>query len=107
MEGLHAVVERRRVKARARAFTLVEVLVVFALMAVLAGTIVSGSGMLSSTRLRSAAGLIVTATRLAVTRANTLGHSVRLVFDMDEGRITMEETTDRMLRIKETADPKS
>jgi len=107
MEGLRERGARRRVDARTRAFTLVEILVVIALMAVLAGTIVSGSGMLTSTRMRSAAGLVVTATRLAVTRANTLGYSVRLVFDMDEGRIMMEETTGRMLRIKETSDPKS
>jgi general secretion pathway protein H len=107
MEGLRGRARRGPAVAGTRAFTLVEVLVVIALMAVLAGTIVSGSGMLSSTRLRSAAGLVVTASRLAVTRANTLGHSVRLVFDIDEGRISMEETTDRMLRVKETSDPKS
>ena len=97
----------RPAKAGTRAFTLVEVFVVIALIAVLAGTIVSGSGMLSSNRLRSAAGLVVTAARLSITRANTMGHPVRLVFDMDEGRLLMEETSDRMLRVKETSDSKT
>jgi len=90
-----------------RAFTLVEILVVIALMAVLGGTIVSGSGMLASNRMRASAGLVVTAARLAVTRANTVGHPVRLVFDIDQSLLLMEETSDRMLRVKETSDTKS
>ncbi|HEX3595833.1 MAG TPA: prepilin-type N-terminal cleavage/methylation domain-containing protein, partial [Polyangiaceae bacterium] len=89
-----------------RGFTLVEVLVVIALMAVLAGTIVSGSGLLAGNRMRAAAGLVITAARIAVTRSNQTGHPVRIVFDIDEGRLLMEETSDRMLRVKETSDTK-
>ena len=95
------------VRTGERAFTLVEILVVIALIAVLAGTIVSGSGMLSGNRLRSAAGLVVTGVRLAITRANAAGRPVRLTFDIDAGRLLMEETSDRMLRVKETSDTKS
>jgi general secretion pathway protein H len=98
---------RKPVNAGRRAFTLVEILVVIALMAVLAGTIVSGSGMLASNRMRASAGLVVTAARLAVTRANTAGRPVRLVFDIDQNLLLMEETSDRMLRVKETSDTKS
>jgi general secretion pathway protein H len=87
-------------------FTLVEIIIVICLIAVLGGTIVSGSGMLSSNRLRAAAGLIVTGVRLAVTRANTTGHPVRLVFDIDASRLILEETSDRMLRVKESTDSK-
>lgn len=90
-----------------RAFTLIEVLVVIGLMAILAGTIVSGSGMLAGNRLRSAAGLVVTGVRLAITRANSTGRPVRLVFDMDARRLILEETMDRMLRVKETSDSKT
>jgi general secretion pathway protein H len=98
---------RQPANAGRRAFTLVEILVVIALMAVLAGTIMSGSGMLASNRMRASAGLVVTAARLAVTRTNTMGHPVRLVFDIDQSLLLMEETSDRMLRVKETSDTKS
>jgi general secretion pathway protein H len=57
---------------------------------------------MSSNRLRGAAGLVVTAVRLAITRANTTGHPIRLTFDIDASRLSMEETSDRMLRVKET-----
>lgn len=70
-------------------------------MALLAGTVVIGSGMLSGSRLRGAAGLVVTAIRIGITRANATGRSVRLVFDLDKQRLSLEETTDRMLRVKE------
>jgi general secretion pathway protein H len=93
--------------AGGRGFTLVEILVVIALIAVLAGTVVSGTGMIAGNRMRAAAGLVITAARLAVTRSNTTGHPVRLVFDMDDSRLLMEETADRMLRVKETADEKT
>lgn len=98
---------RQPANAGRRAFTLVEVLVVIALMAVLFGTIVSGSGMLAGSRMRASAGLVVTAARLAVTRSNTYGRPVRLVFDIDQGLLLMEETTGRMLRVKETSDEKT
>lgn len=88
--------------SRAEGFTLVEVIITIALVALLGGTIISGTGMLGSNRLRSAAGLVVTAARLAVTRANATGNPVRVVFDMDAERIALEETTDRMLRVKDT-----
>ena len=107
MPTLHERVERHPVRAGRRGFTLVEVLVVIALIAVLAGTVVSGSGMIASNRMRAAAGLVVTAARIAVTRSNTTGHPVRMVFDMDENRLLLEETSDRMLRVKETSDEKT
>src|SRR5438552_17909273 len=85
----------------ARGFTLVELLLAIALMAILAGVIVSSSSMMSGNRLRSAAGLMVTAVRLAITRTNVTGHSIRLTFDLDEQRLVMEESADRMLRIRD------
>ena len=36
-----------------------------------------------------------------------MGHPVRLTFDIDAGRLILEETSDRMLRVKETSDTKS
>jgi general secretion pathway protein H len=83
----------------ARGFTLVELLLVVALMAIMSAMVVSGSGMLSGTRLRSAAALIMSSIRLAITRANSIGRPVRIVFDLESGRLMLEETRGRMLRI--------
>jgi general secretion pathway protein H len=44
---------------------------------------------------------MITAVRLAITRTNVTGHSVRLTFDLDEQRLVMEESADRMLRTKD------
>lgn len=87
--------------ASKRGFTLVELLLAIALVAILGGVIVSGTNMMSGNRLRSAAGLMVTAVRLAITRTNVTGHAIRLTFDLDEQRLLMEETADRMLRVRD------
>ena len=88
-------------RAHERGFTLVELLLAIALMAILGGVIVSSTSMMSGNRLRSAAGLMVTAVRLAVTRTNVTGHSIRLAFDLDEQRLVMEESAERMLRVRD------
>lgn len=82
-----------------RGFTLVELLIVVALMATLSAVIVSGSGMLSGTRMRAAAGLVMSSVRMGITRANATGRPVRLVFDLDADRLILEETRGRMLRV--------
>jgi general secretion pathway protein H len=69
-------------------------------MAGLSALVVSGSGMLTGTRMRSAAMLIMSSVRMGVTRANSVGRPVRLVFDLDTGRLTLEETRGRMLRVQ-------
>jgi general secretion pathway protein H len=79
----------------------VEVLLVVALMAGLSAVVVSGSGMLSGTRMRSAGTLIMGSVRMAVTRANSIGRPVRLVFDLETDRLILEETRGRMLRVKD------
>src|ERR1044071_3595244 len=84
-----------------RGFTLIELLIAIALVALLGGVIVSSTSMMSGNRLRSAAGLMVTAVRLAVTRTNVTGHSIRLTFDLDEQRLIMEESAERMLRVRD------
>jgi general secretion pathway protein H len=94
-------------RARNRAFTLVEVLIAIALIGVLGGTIITGSGMLGANQLRAAAGLVMSSVRLAASRANATGHAVRIVFDLDAQRISVEETEGRMLRVKDTGDRKS
>jgi general secretion pathway protein H len=83
-----------------RGVTLIEILLVVGLIAALTGMVMSGSGALGGMRLRSAASLISGSVRTALTRANSMGHPVRLVFDLESGRIRLEETRDRMLRVR-------
>jgi general secretion pathway protein H len=81
--------------------TLVEVLIVIVIIAMVSGAIIFGSGMFSSTRQRAAATLILSGVRLGMTRATATGRPVRMVFDTDNDRILLEETTGKMLRVKE------
>jgi general secretion pathway protein H len=92
---------RVRPRSGQRGFSLVEILLVVGLMAILSTVIVSGSGMLSGTRMRTAGALIMSSVRLAMTRANSIGRPVRLVFDLESGRLTLEETRGRMLRVRD------
>ena len=94
-----AILRRRGVRG-SRGFTLIEVLLVVALIAGMTAMVVSGSGMLTSTRLRAAATLIMSSVRSALTRANSMGRPVRLVFDFETGRLLMEESRDLMLRVR-------
>jgi general secretion pathway protein H len=86
--------------------TLIEVLIVVALMAMIGGALIFGSGMFSSSRQRGAASLVVSMVRLATTRANTSGRPVRIVFDLEQEKIFLEESSAKMLREKsDTAKP--
>jgi general secretion pathway protein H len=89
-----------------RGVTLVEILLVLTLVALIAGGVMNGTGMLGSSRQRGAATLVLVAVRLAMTEANSSGLPVRIVFDMDQHRISLEATRARMLRT-ETEDDDS
>lgn len=88
--------------ARSRGVTLIEVLVVLALVTMLFAGIASGTGRLSGARMRAAASLVMNSVRVAITHANSRGRPVRLVFDLDEQRLILEETRGRMLRVKDS-----
>ena len=87
--------------------TLIEVLIVVALIALMMATLVFGSGMLTSSRQHAAASAVVSLLRLAITRANSSGHSVRIVFDLDQDKLFLEESTSRMLRDTQSEDDKA
>lgn len=87
--------QRTWARARRRAVTLFEVLIVIALIGMLTGSLVLGSGMLVSSRRRAAATFIMTASRLAQGRAAQQGKPHRLVFDLESSSISVEQATSK------------
>jgi len=86
--------------------TLIEVLLTIALIAVLTGALLLGGGFIKTGQRRAAATLIVSGIRVGMTRANTTGRPVRMVFDLDKQRVMLEETeSSEMLRDAEPEDP--
>jgi general secretion pathway protein H len=96
---------RQSARARARGLTLIEILITIALIALMSGTLMFGTGMLQSSRLRAGATVVLSAVRLAATRANQTGRPARIVFDIDERSIWIEESMGaRMLRDRDDAE---
>jgi len=79
-------------RARQRGLTLIEVMIVLALMGVLMATMVFGSGAFIGASRRAAAGLFVAAVQKGLSHANTVGKPVRLSIDMTAGRLILEES---------------
>lgn len=90
-----------------RGLTLVELLIVIALIAVLGGTVFMGPGLLEGSRLKSAATLIVSGVRVGLARASTTGRPTRLAFDLDNGKVTLEEADSSVLLREHTKDSSS
>jgi len=87
-----------------RGFTLIEVLIVVALIAILSGSVLYGSGMLHTSRLRAAGTLIASGVRLGLARANSTGHPTRLTLDLENEKVLLEEaSSSRVLREKPDA----
>lgn len=80
-------------RKRLRGVTLVEVLMVVGLIALLAGSILFGGGMMSGARERGACTLLVSAVRKGIAHANASGRPVRLAMNLDEARIQLEEAS--------------
>lgn len=80
---------------RTRGVTLIEVLIVVSLIALLAGGVMLGPGLLRSSQVRATATLIVSGVRLGITRANNSGKPVRLVVDFEKRRILLEEASSK------------
>ncbi len=88
---------RAGLRARAGGMTLVEVLIVMAIVVVVLGGVFLGTGQLASARLRRGTTLITGAVRTAYTRATVTSRSTRLVFDFERNVMWLEEADQPMV----------
>ena len=98
---------RERARRRQRGLTLVELLIVVALIAVIGGSVLMGPGMLEGSRLKSAATLIVSGVRVGIARASTTGKPTRLSFDLENGKLMLEEASSSVVLREHTKDASS
>jgi general secretion pathway protein H len=77
--------------------TLIEILVVLAIFALVAGVGVAGSMQLPSARLRRSATMIASAIKVAYTRATATSRDLRLVLDIEGAKVWLEESDSPML----------
>jgi general secretion pathway protein H len=80
-----------RLRAGARGMTLIEILIVMVLISLVLGAVVSGTGQLASSRLKHVSTSITGAIRVAFTRATATSKSVRIVFDLEQQTMWLEE----------------
>jgi general secretion pathway protein H len=80
-----------------RGLTLIEIIVVMSIIAVVSGVALAGSMQLPSARLRRSATMISSAVKVAYTRATATSHDLRLVMDLDQQKIWLEQSDIPML----------
>jgi general secretion pathway protein H len=78
-------------RADRRGVTLIEILVVLSIIAIVSGVAIAGSMQLPSAKLRRSATMIASAIKVAYTRATATSRDLRLVMDMDDQKIWLEE----------------
>lgn len=93
--------ERATPRRRARGLTLIEVLVTVAVVVLVMLGVVVGSGAVTNARVRGAATMIAGAVKIAFTRASATSRPMRLVLDLDNSRVTLEESDDTVLVTKD------
>jgi general secretion pathway protein H len=84
-------------RAAQRGVTLLEIMIVMVLIAIVTGGVVFGTGQLAGARLKRTATMIAGAVRVAFTRATATSKNQRIVFDLDEQKIWLEESELPML----------
>jgi general secretion pathway protein H len=85
------------VRASQRGLTLIEIIVVVAIIAVVTGAAAIGSMQLPSARLRGSATMIASGVKTAYTLATTRSRPLRLVLDEENQKVWLEETDMPML----------
>jgi general secretion pathway protein H len=83
-------------RARERGVTLVEVLIVMAIVVMASGVAMLGSGVTDGARLKRSAIMIASAARVAYGRANATSKVVRLVFNLDQRTVSLEESSSQL-----------
>ncbi len=83
--------------AATRGLTLIEILVVLAIVAIVMVSAVAGSMQLPSARLRKTATMITSAVKVGYTRATATSRDLRLVMDLENDKVWLEETDVPML----------
>lgn len=87
----------RHTRSASRGLTIIEILVVLAIIALISGVVIGGSMQLPSARLKSSATMIASAVKVAYTRATATSRDVRLVMDLDSQAIWLEQSDVPML----------
>src|SRR5690606_40758470 len=87
--------------------TLIEVMIVFVIMALAAAGATLGIGALTRTELRSSAMRVAAAASFAFSRSISTGRTVRVVLDLERDTVGLEETSGKVAlsRMDERADP--
>ena len=88
---------RARGNAWRRGLTLIEIMVVLAIITVVSGVVIAGTMQLPSARLRRSATMIASAVKVAYTRATATSRDIRLVMDLDKQTVWLEESDAPML----------
>lgn len=83
-----------------RGLSLFELLVSIAIIALMMTAVIGGSGATVQARVKRASTLTAGAIRLAYTRASATSKPHRIVFDLDQGRIIIEESSGPMLVVR-------
>lgn len=83
-------------RQRERGVTLVEVLIVVAIVGVASALGILGSGVADSARLRRSATMIASAIRIAYGHANATSKVVRLTFNFEQRTIAIEESSSQL-----------
>jgi general secretion pathway protein H len=84
-------------RATRRGLSLIEIMVVLAIMAIFVGVAVAGSMQLPSERLHRSTTMIISAIKVAYTRSTATSRDIRLVMDLDQKKIWLEESDAPML----------
>jgi general secretion pathway protein H len=95
---------KRHVTRSREGMTLIEIMVAVIIVAIVSTGVTYGLGLMMRTSLRSGCMKILAASRYAYTRSVTQGSTVRVVIDLDEAKVSIEEAHGRVA-LARTTDP--